>query len=290
MASFLALTAKQVKETVSVVKTSKPAYSELLEFYGELFNIQEESKRQIRLEPIHISKKVQNIKAREKLPLIEVNEFVYDMSESSRLFMTICQLAEKSNPKLANSSKVILAAETKYTLKELFSGLLDGDEAIFETLSAEIEIEKQVLGFLIYNSLKPSICLCADQLALYLRNDGPWLEGYCPICGNAPILSILDQEGGRNLVCSFCWQTWSASRVYCPYCNSKQDKDLHYFYNEEENDARVDLCDNCKKYIKTIDTRQLDRFIYPPLEHISRLHLDIKAQELKFTPGIELFV
>jgi len=291
MISNLALTAAQVKKTVAAVKTSKPVYAELLEFYGELFIIQEECKNRIRLDPIPISDKMQAIKAREKLPLIDINDFVYDNSESSELFMTICQLAEKTTSKLSDSAKIIIeGVETKLSLKDLFAGLLNGNEAVFETLSAELEIEKQVLGFLAYNSLKPSLCVCADQLTVYLNKSEPWSEGYCPICGNVPILSILDLEGRRNLVCSFCWQLWSASRGYCPYCNSTLDKELHYFYNEEEKDARVDLCENCKKYIKTIDTRKIARLIYPPLEHISRLHLDIKAQDIGFTPGLELFI
>ena len=290
MTSYLALTVNQVKETISTVKRSKPAYSELLEFYGALFHMQEESKIRVQLDPIHISKKLRAIKAHEKLPLIDTGGFIYDTRESSRLFMAICQLAEKTNPKLAESASAILAGELESTLDGLFSGLLNGNETIFDTFSIEAGIDKQILSFLVYNSLKPSIRVCADQLAVYLKNREPWQEGYCPICGSEPILSILNQEGERKLVCRFCWHFWSARRVYCPYCQSIHDKDLHYFYNEEENDARVDLCENCKKYIKTIDIRKLDRLIYPPLEHIARLHLDIKSRDLGFKPGIELFI
>jgi FdhE protein len=50
------------------------------------------------------------------------------------------------------------------------------------------------------------------------------------------------------------------------------------------------VCDNCKKYIKTLDTRKVERLIYPPLEQISTIHLDIKAQEMGFVPGIKLFM
>lgn len=291
MITAFALTAPQVKKTVAAVKTSTPVYAELLDFYGGLFVIQEESKSRIRLEPIDIPDELQAVKARQKTPLIDVNEFVYDYSESSLLFRAICQLAEGANAELADSAKIISKkVGTKLALKDLFSGFLNDYEARFENFSAELGVKKQVLGFLTYNSLQPSLCLCADQLAVNINNSVPWSEGYCPVCGNGPILSFLQQEGRRKLVCSFCWQSWSSHRVYCPYCNCAQARHLHYFYNEEEKDARVDLCENCKKYIKTIDTRKIDRLIYPPLEHISRLHLDIKAQEMGFTPGIEPFI
>ena len=115
-------------------------------------------------------------------------------------------------------------------------------------------------------------------------------HGTCPVCGSAPILSLLEDEGRRKLVCSFCWYLWPAKRVQCPYCDGSGSDDMHYFYSEAEKDTRVDLCDICQKYIKTIDTRKTARLIYPPLEHISTMHLDIKAQEMGFGPGIRLFM
>ena len=291
MRSYLALTSGQVKKAVEAVKKSKPVYAEIIDFYGKVFEAQEDCKSRIDLEPLQLSEDLRTARARENLSLIEIKEFVYDDTESTNLFMTICNLSKNSNPKLSASAAVIWNA-VKKTLKpaELFSGLLEGDEALFENIADELQVEKEVIGYIAYNSLKPSIGACAEQLAVYLGQGEPWLQGFCPICGSAPILSILADEGRRRLVCSFCWHLWSAKRVHCPYCESSQTKDLHYFYYEEEKDTRVDLCDNCKKYIKTIDSRKTDRLIYPPLEQIASMHLDIKAQELGYAPGIRLFM
>jgi FdhE protein len=291
MTSYLALTAEQVKKAVESVKKSKPVYAEILEFYGGVFEAQENCKGRIDLEPLQLSEELQTARAREQLPLIEIGEFIFDNKESAALFLTLSHLAVEANPDLSAAAKVIIAAVGK-TIKpdELFEGLLKGNEALFENIVDELEIEKPVLGFLTYNSLKPSIGACAEQLAVYLNPNEPWLQGYCPVCGSAPILSLLEDEGQRKLVCSFCWHLWSARRVHCPYCDSSQNKDLHYFYSEEEKDTRVDVCDNCKKYIKTLDTRKVERLIYPPLEQISTIHLDIKAQEMGFEPGIKLFM
>ena len=291
MTSYLALTPDQVKKALEAVKKGKPVYAEILDFYTGVFNAQEDCKSRIDLEPLQLSEELQTAKTRGKLPLIEIDEFIYDANESANLFLTLCHLAREANPKLSAAAGVLLnAVETTVKPEKLFSGLLNGNEALFENTANELEIEKPVLGFFTYNSLKPSLCACADQLAVYLNQNEPWLQGYCPICGNAPILSILEDEGRRKLVCSFCWHLWSAKRVHCPYCDSSQHKDLHYFYSEEEKDTRVDLCDNCKKYIKTLDTRKLERLTYPPLEQISTIHLDIKAQEMGFKPGIRLFL
>lgn len=291
MTSYLALTAEQVKKAVESVKKSKPVYAEILEFYGGVFEAQENCKGRLQIEPLQLSEALQTARAREQLPLIEIGEFIFDNKESAALFLTLSHLAVEANPDLSAAAKVIIAAVGK-TIKpdELFEGLLKGNEALFENIVDELEIEKPVLGFLTYNSLKPSIGACAEQLAVYLNPNEPWLQGYCPVCGSAPILSLLEDEGQRKLVCSFCWHLWSARRVHCPYCDSSQNKDLHYFYSEEEKDTRVDVCDNCKKYIKTLDTRKVERLIYPPLEQISTIHLDIKAQEMGFESGIKLFM
>ena len=49
--------------------------------------------------------------------------------------------------------------------------------------------------------------------------------------------------------------------------------------------ARVDLCDSCKKYLKILDSRETERMIYSPLEQISSLHMDYKANEMGYEFG-----
>jgi FdhE protein len=51
---------------------------------------------------------------------------------------------------------------------------------------------------------------------------------------------------------------------------------------------RVNLCDSCKKYLKTLDSRETERMIYTPLEQIASLHLDYKAEEMGYESGIPL--
>ncbi len=291
MPSYFAHTPDQVQKAVAAVVESKPVYVEILNFYAAVFDAQEACKGRLQLQPLVLSEEMQTAKAREKLPLIAIEEFIYDESESTGLFMTLCRLAQTANPKLAAAAGEILEA-LEVTLKPatLFAGLLRGNEALFENTADDLGIEKAMLGFFTYSSLKPCLCACAEQLTVYLRSGEPWLMGYCPVCGSAPILSILEDEGQRTLTCGFCWHSWPAKRVYCPYCDSSRDKDLHYFFSEEEKDSRVDLCDNCEKYIKTLDSRKIDRLIYPPLECIATMHLDMKAQEMGFNPGIRLFM
>jgi len=291
MAANLALTPDQINRATATVIKNNPAYADILEFYGRLFVAQKESENRLWIESLQIPEDLRAVKAREKFPLIEIKDFAYDKTESADLFVAIGRLAQEANPQLAAAAAVILdAIDTNLDPADLFDGLLNGNEALFENVAATLAIEKQVLGFITYNSLKPSLGTCAAQLGAYLDPDDPWLEGYCPICGSAPILSFLEGEGARSLICSFCWHQWPVKRVYCPFCDNSDSKTLHYLHSDTEKDRRVDLCDQCHKYIKTLDTRQVDRRIYPPLEQIATLHLDIKAREEGFEAGVKLFL
>jgi FdhE protein len=291
MTTDFATTPDQVNKAIETVIKNNPVYKDMLGFYGRLFVAQEESRSRLRIEPLQIPDDVLSVKTQEKFPLIELKDFAYDEDESARLFTAICNLAKEANPKLAASAAVLLnAVDTDLRPENLFSALLNGNEAIFENITEKLEIEKPILGLITYHSLRPSLCTGAIQLSAYLKKDEPWLKGYCPICGSTPILSILEGEGARSLICSFCWHQWSVKRIYCPFCDSSDNKNLHYLFSEEEKDLRVDLCDNCNKYIKTLDTRQTDRIIYPPLEQVSTLHLDLKAQEEGFEAGVKLFM
>ena len=285
----LALTTDQIRNSVEAVKMKKPVYADMLDFYGRIFDAQEMSKSRIQIHPLQISEEMRSVKAREKLALIEIRDFPFDENETGRLFSAICNLAEEANPKLAADAETILNAVDKVIKPgELFSGLLTGDDALYQRIADELDIAGNTLSFISYNSLKPSLSTCADQLSSYLSKDEPWLKGYCPICGSPPVLSILKSGGDRALICSFCWHPWSVKRVYCPFCENRDSKTQQYFYNEGEKEFRVDLCDSCKKYVKTLDSREIERMVYPPLEQISSLHLDFKAKEMGYESGIPL--
>ena len=291
MTTDFALSPEQVNKAVDTVIKNNPAYADMLGFYGRIFAAQEESRGRLRIEPLQIPIDVLTVKAREKFPLIEIKDFPYDRDESTGLFVIICKLAKEANPKLAESAAILLDTDDPEVNPEnLIRALLTGNEVIFENISQKFGIEKQSLGLIAYHSLRPSLCTGAIQLSAYLKKDEPWLKGYCPICGSFPILSILEGEGARSLICSFCWHQWPVKRVYCPFCDHSDAKKLHYMFSEEEQDLRVDLCNNCNKYLKTVDTRRAERLIYPPLEQVATLHLDIKAREEGFEAGVQLFM
>ncbi len=285
-------TADQIKKAVSAIKALRPAYEGLLVFYEKLFLAQEASKKHIHLQPIKIPENLLAVKLKEKFPLIAIKDFTVDIKTSEALLREICQLTCEANEVLTQAGIKLMDALDKGTVdaSTLLSKTLSEDDVYFDETAKSLKIDKEVLLFMAHGSIRPSLSLCAEQLATYIDNKGtPWEKGYCPVCGCPPAISILRGEGERFLFCSFCDHKWHSQRIYCPFCENKDQKTLHYFFSEEE-EYRVNVCDKCKRYIKTVDTREIKRSVYPFLEQVATLHLDMLAQNQGLQSGHPLWL
>lgn len=111
-----------------------------------------------------------------------------------------------------------------------------------------------------------------------------WYRGFCPICGALPLMGKLRQEDGKRiLICSLCRTEWTFPRLQCPFCHNADQKHLRYFYIEEEPTYRVNICEVCKGYIKTVDEKILGREAVLLVEDIVTFQLDILAEEEGYT-------
>jgi FdhE protein len=152
------------------------------------------------------------------------------------------------------------------------------DEKSMKQAAEDLEVAPEVVTFLVQNSVKPSVAATVKQLQNDIDAES-WLRGYCPVCGSLPSLSLLRNETGtRFLLCSFCDFQWRLERLTCPYCGNREPSSLRYFSGEGEETHRVDLCDQCHQYIKTIDFRITEVF-EPLLEDLATLHLDLLASQ-----------
>ena len=276
--------AAEIEKTAQALKRLRPAYRDLLDFYKEIFMAQETAVQGIQLEPVPIPEQVLSIKVKEGFPLVTRQEFVVEKTASADLLKTLCRIALHAHEKLATSAEGLKKAVDSGRLDPggLFKSFMDGETDDLAMTAETLKIEQQVLIFFIYNSIRPSLIANARKLSKLLPSMDEQVNDRCPICGNMPGLGTLEDEGGKFLHCSFCGYKWRIKRLFCAFCGNQDHQTLGYFYSEEEPEYRVDTCDRCKNYIKTVDTRKLDRLLYPPLEQICTLHLDIKAEEAGF--------
>lgn len=113
----------------------------------------------------------------------------------------------------------------------------------------------------------------------------------CPFCGSKPEVAVLRPEGDggkRFMVCSLCSTEWNYRRQLCPNCGEEHKDKLPVFVADEFDYVRVDACDTCKAYIKSIDMTKNGRAV-PIVDELATVSLNLWAQEKnyhKFEPNL----
>ncbi len=92
----------------------------------------------------------------------------------------------------------------------------------------------------------------------------------------------------RFLCCSWCGNQWAITRVRCPSCGETDPDVLPTWQTERYPGARVEACDGCRRYVKSVDL-SLDGLAVPEVDELSSLALDVWAAEQEYTrlePGL----
>ena len=109
-------------------------------------------------------------------------------------------------------------------------------------------------------------------------------ENRCPFCGGTPQLSVLHgpgvplQGGGRSLLCATCLTVWPFRRVLCAHCGEEDERKLGYFQSPDFDHLRIDACDTCRHYLKTVDLTRLGLAV-PLVDEVAGAPLDVWARE-----------
>lgn len=115
------------------------------------------------------------------------------------------------------------------------------------------------------------------------RNHIPPASGTarCPYCGEEPQAAILRGEGDgakRSLICSLCSSEWSFRRLVCPACGEERNDCLPVYTAAGMEHVRVEACDTCHAYIKSIDLTR-NGLAVPCVDEIATVSLDLWAEE-----------
>jgi FdhE protein len=125
--------------------------------------------------------------------------------------------------------------------------------------------------------LQPYAEYLASRGGMYASGAGPT----CPFCNARPVAGVLSSEGDggkRWLLCSLCSTEWEYGRVLCPGCGEENQDKLPIYRAAEFPAARVDACDTCHTYIKSIDLNK-DSHAIPIVDEIATVALNIWADE-----------
>jgi formate dehydrogenase accessory protein FdhE len=103
----------------------------------------------------------------------------------------------------------------------------------------------------------------------------------CPLCGGRPLFGVLRPEGDggkRCMVCSFCGYEWDFRRILCPTCGEEDEKKLPVYVAEQLPHIRVEVCETCKFFVRTIDLTK-DGHAVPVVDDLAVIPLTLWAHE-----------
>jgi len=98
--------------------------------------------------------------------------------------------------------------------------------------------------------------------------------------GNRANVSIMRRKAGsrsaaregdgakRALICHLCRLEWPYRRVICSNCGEEDKEKLPVYIAEQIDYVRIDACDTCRTYLKSVDLTK-DGFAVPEVDEIA---------------------
>jgi FdhE protein len=275
----------EIRKVLLILQRTRPAHSELLGLYRELFLAQNRLAAQAEPLALGIDRDEAHGRVGGGRPLLSPEAFPLDPEVHADFLHTVCNLVETAPDPLASCARELAVhlSQSALDMGALGHAVLIADEAALAGVAVDLGVDADALRFLLTNALVPLAARFAAKAATLLTGAPPWRRGRCPICGRLPALSALVNKGERQLICGFCQHQWAVLRILCPACETRDPGVISYFFSQEEAEYRVYTCETCRFYLKTVDLGKLNRPFYPPAEVLLTHHLDIQAQELGFS-------
>jgi len=212
----------------------------------------------------------------ERTPLIRRWEPAWDVDGFTTLVARVCEIGAANRVELASlfdEVSGLLTADPERSKKLVSNYLAEGGIELPE-LPDET---RGVLSFVLIHSLHPSLMAFSSVLTPLVR-DEQWYQRSCPVCGGGPDLGYLEKEvGGLRLLCSRCDTVWTYKRGECTFCGNTERESFAYYLGDGET-YRLYVCDNCKRYLKVVDGRQMSERPLLTLERVLTVGMDVSAR------------
>jgi FdhE protein len=108
-----------------------------------------------------------------------------------------------------------------------------------------------------------------------------WHQPYCPLCGASPEMSSYTAAGDRRLHCGACGTAWEFDAGTCPSCGDR-DPGRRVSYGSPDGRYRLVACTACRRYLKGVDGRRMERPLMLDVDGIATLRLDAAAVQKGF--------
>lgn len=159
-------------------------------------------------------------------------------------------------------------------------GMVSGKPGYLKGLPAKTRTRKATLQFALEGAAMPFMARVSSNVSKKV-DLSLWDKGTCPVCGRSPVVAKFRKEdGARLLYCGFCTTQWRFPRLTCVNCGNTDQATMKYFFPETDEGHRVDVCDVCKKSVRTTDERTLGRETFFEVENWVTSYLnDVAVRE-----------
>lgn len=201
-----------------------------------------------------------------ELPLSASGEFL-------TLFPSLLSLVVDTGPSALADSARELKRESKHSWEKLLQSYWQ------KYRLAEEDSSDVALLFFPRAFLQPY----AEFLARYsdIKGEGSVPSSTCAFCGGRPQVGCLRPEDNglrRSLVCSLCSTEWAYRRLSCTVCGEEDHKRLSYYTTPEFSHIRLEACESCLRYIKSVDLSKEPAAV-PLVDEMAAVPLDLWAHE-----------
>jgi len=240
-------------ERAEELAASHPPAAEILRFYTAIIRFQDKFYRQLQ------ESKAAGVAA-------GTNPFVLPLDRKTATgFRQLLPIVQQHGPTALREAARQLASQGEDPHHQLLSAFWEGEGNVAPSDD-----------FFARAYLQPYAVHARERANL--RWNGPTAY-VCPFCKRKPGLGVLRPLGEgsqRSLICSFCLAEWEFRRIICPACGETDPAKLPVYSAEELQHVRVEACDSCKSYIKTVDLTK-SGLGEPVVDEIASVALDLWA-------------
>jgi formate dehydrogenase maturation protein FdhE len=267
----------QVLRALEAARERHEGLAELLDFYHDLFDVQFQAKAEAP-DPELRDEMAMRWRLEGGIPQLTFDQLGLDGEPFAQLVSQVAAVLLRHNPTWQAEWEHWSPAELLAQARRIFEtwDTLTAPKANSTHEGYDEAWTGHAMALAVGFALAPYLQRASDTILPHLDLT-LWAQNYCPICGGRPNFAVLEEtRGARQLMCSRCNSLWSYRRVGCPFCQTQEQQK---YYPSEDGVYRLYVCVTCNRYLKTIDLRGVHRQVYPVIERLLTVGMDLAAQQ-----------
>jgi FdhE protein len=270
---------ERIIKQLTEVAEKYPDMAGFCAFHQKLLRLQSAAKAEIQATLELADERALKARSRRGLLLISFDQLPIEAERFARLATDLAAVLVEQDPDLVGQPLTDEAtAWLALAQKRFEEGQATATEPSGDDGADEVEPEPVLADLAADLALQPYLQWAADQVLPHIEQEW-WKRRYCPVCGGPPDFSVLEEAAGaRHLICSRCNCEWHFRRLGCTFCDNSDYSKLVYYPSDDEV-YRLYVCQACRRYLKAIDLRKVQRQVLPEVERIASVAMDVAAQQ-----------